>query len=453
MKIESRLFLAALLLLGLAEPALAVPSFARQTGQDCAACHVGSFGPQLTAYGTKFKLGGYTESDGKSGHIPLSAMLVQSFTHTKKDLSGDAAPGFDNNNNLSLQEVSMFVAGRFTDNIGAFAQLTYGEPDRKSAMDNLDLRFVKPMQIGDKDTILGISLNNNPTIQDPFNTIPGWKFPYMGSELAPGPNASPMIAGGLETQVIGMTGYAFFDNNWYAELGGYQSFSKGMLDKMNIDPGDQIKGTSPYWRLAYFQDMRKQSYSIGLFGMNNHLRPGWQSGGSTDKYNDIGIDGSYQFLGTREHVFAVNGSYIHERRNLDASFDPAVIGSHKSGSLNKFDLSGSYHYDKTYGVTLGLFDIRGSKDSALYAAFDDAGDPIADEGSRKNSPNSRGYTIQADWTPFGKEDSWGAPWANMRVGLQYTGYTKFNGSSNNYDGLGRDASDNNTLYSFVWFAI
>jgi hypothetical protein len=41
----------------------------------------------------------------------------------------------------------------------------------------------------------------------------------------------------------------------------------------------------------------------------------------------------------------------------------------------------------------------------------------------------------------------------MRLGLQYTGYTRFNGASNNYDGFGRDASDNSTLFSFIWFAL
>lgn len=42
----------------LSQTAQALPSYSRQTGQDCAACHVGSFGPQLTPYGTKFKIGG-----------------------------------------------------------------------------------------------------------------------------------------------------------------------------------------------------------------------------------------------------------------------------------------------------------------------------------------------------------------------------------------------------------
>jgi hypothetical protein len=45
--------------LGLAvSTAHAVPAFARQTGQNCVACHV-SF-PELTPYGRWFKLSGYT---------------------------------------------------------------------------------------------------------------------------------------------------------------------------------------------------------------------------------------------------------------------------------------------------------------------------------------------------------------------------------------------------------
>jgi hypothetical protein len=36
------------------------------------------------------------------------------------------------------------------------------------------------------------------------------------------------------------------------------------------------------------------------------------------------------------------------------------------------------------------------------------------------------------------------PWLNTRFALQYVAYTKFNGSKLNYDGAGRNASDNNT---------
>ena len=45
-------------------PAQALPSYARQTGQQCAACHNGF--PELTPYGRLFKLNGYTFTGGTS---------------------------------------------------------------------------------------------------------------------------------------------------------------------------------------------------------------------------------------------------------------------------------------------------------------------------------------------------------------------------------------------------
>jgi hypothetical protein len=40
----------------------------------------------------------------------------------------------------------------------------------------------------------------------------------------------------------------------------------------------------------------------------------------------------------------------------------------------------------------------------------------------------------------------------IRVGAQYTAYDKFAGASRNYDGYGRNASDNDTLFMYVWAA-
>jgi chromate transport protein ChrA len=42
------------------------------------------------------------------------------------------------------------------------------------------------------------------------------------------------------------------------------------------------------------------------------------------------------------------------------------------------------------------------------------------------------------------------PWLNTRLTAQYVVYSKFNGSSSNYDGSGRNASDNNTLFLLAW---
>jgi hypothetical protein len=42
------------------------------------------------------------------------------------------------------------------------------------------------------------------------------------------------------------------------------------------------------------------------------------------------------------------------------------------------------------------------------------------------------------------------PWLNTKLQLQYVSYDKFNGSKQNYDGSGRNATDNNTLYLLGW---
>lgn len=424
-------------------PAEALPSYARQTGDDCSSCHLGSFGPQLTPHGIAFKLGGYAESNGKGGSLPLSGMLVASFTKTSKDQADGAGPHAGDNDNAALQEVSAFLAGGLTEHLGSFAQVTYSGIEQKMALDNVDIRYAQTVELGGRDAILGLTFNNSPTLTDPFNSLASWRFPYTASELAPTPMASPLIDGGLAQQVGGITAYGLWDNSVYAEIGGYHTLGRQFLENVNViakdDPLDRIDGLAPYWRLAYFQDLHKQAWHVGLFGFAPDLHLDGESGGK-DRYLDWGLDASYQFLGTREHMFAVNGSYTHEQRHLDGTAE-AGGADQSNGHLNRFDLSGSYHYQQTWGLSAGLFNIQGNSDQALYG-----------DESRTGSPNSAGYILQADWSPLGKEGSWGAPAANLRLGLQYTGYTKFNGAKSDYDGAGHDAGDNNTLFAFLWSA-
>ena len=237
-----------------AQHASALPSFAQQTGQPCSTCHVGAFGPQLTPFGREFKLGGYTLAAPDTNSIPLAAMLVTSYTQTSKDQPDKAGPHDGRNDNFSMQEASLFLAGRMTDHIGVFAQTTYSDIDGLLTLDNVDARYAYQTKIADRPAILGISVNNNPTISDVWNTLSGWRFPYMASELVPEVAAAPLIEGGLEHSVIGVSGYAFYNNNWYAELGGYASLSHSFLSKINADDPGSISGIAPYWRVAYSQD-------------------------------------------------------------------------------------------------------------------------------------------------------------------------------------------------------
>lgn len=421
----------------LAGQAQALPAYARQTGQDCGACHVGAFGPQLTPYGQRFKLGGY--SDGDTRTVPLSAMFVGTFTHTQQNLDEAPARHYDTNDNFAAQEASVFLAGRLADHLGSFTQVTYSGIDRKWAWDNLDIRYARELTAYGKDLTVGVSLNNNPGITDPWNTLPAWGFPYVGSELAPEAPAAPLLAGGLETQVLGLNAYALLDQRWYAELGAYRSPGHSLLDSLGVAKDDLVRtaGLTPYLRLAYTRDLHRQNYSVGLVGMSSDIsQPGTSA---HDRYDDIGIDGSYQFLGTRRDIFTVNGLAVREKQTLSASLDTGDAGK-KSQNLTSYSLNASYYRDQTYGATLGYFATDGSRDTTLY------GDSAA------GRPNTRGEIVQLDYTPLGKENSWLAPNLNLRLGLQYTLYNRYDGKSSNYDGAGRSAADNNTLMAFLWMS-
>jgi len=424
--------------------ARAVPSFARQTHMPCSACHVGSFGPQLKPYGRLFKMMGYSLGSNPKGYLPVSAMFLEAFHHSKKGVPGGAAPHFGDNNNLVDDEISIFLAGRLAPGLGIFSQTTYSGIDRATALDNTDLRYARQTKLGGKSLILGVSLNNNPTIQDPWNSTPGWGFPFVGSELAPAPGAGTMINGGLEMQVIGLTAYGYYNDMLYVEAGGYTTLAPNTLNSLGLagDAG-KMDGIAPYWRIAFNKDSKNQSFSIGSFGMITKLFPDPTVRNRSNKFSDIGLDATYEYF-NQDNAVSVNSRYIHERQTLNVDF-ASGDAANLQNSLNSFNVNAAYYYKKTYGFTLGFFDSWGSTDTAIYA-------PAEVGGSRVGKPNSNGLIFQIDATPFGKQGSWGDTLANIRVGVQYTLYNKFNGAKDNYDGLGRNASDNNTLYIFSWFA-
>src|SRR5512137_657261 len=62
----------------LPQAASALPVFARQTGQNCVACHAGGQFPELTPYGRMFKLTAYTI--GKRT-LPFAVMGVATYAN------------------------------------------------------------------------------------------------------------------------------------------------------------------------------------------------------------------------------------------------------------------------------------------------------------------------------------------------------------------------------------
>jgi hypothetical protein len=99
------------------------PAFARQTGWPCATCHTAFL--ELTPFGRRFKIGGYTLQGGNWQGPPMAAMYMPTFTHTQSNFDAGSQPaGLHTNNNLVSQQISSFVAGRLYDNLGSFIQIT-----------------------------------------------------------------------------------------------------------------------------------------------------------------------------------------------------------------------------------------------------------------------------------------------------------------------------------------
>jgi hypothetical protein len=436
-RIAIRLAVAALILAG-AQRAQALPSYARQTGQQCVACHNGF--PELTPYGRQFKLNGYTFGNSDAPDPPLAAMIISTYTHTQKPEPAPIVPGTGRNNNLEADAFNFYLAGKILPNLGVFIQGLYTPLGRNAQWFTTDIRYADSLYLFGKDMTYGLSVNNNPGITDPWNTaLSFWSYPYETSHVLPQPVASTAIQGRYMNQVIGANLYASWDRFLYADVGVYRKIDPGTLNAIGIDTlgASAIDGDAPYWRLAMERGWGHSTLEVGHFGMSLSVDPHRIATAGTDRTIDVGFDSEYQYLADKNSV-SIIGSYIHEHSSLGAS-RALAFSTNKDDDLNAVNIKGTYYYDQTYGGNLGYFETTGSRDRGLYGP-----------ASLTGSPDTAGWIAELDYYPFNR----GGPefWRqlNFKVGLQYTAYTKYDGAASNYNGLGRNAGDNNSLFLYVW---
>ena len=438
-------------------PAHAVPSFATQTGLPCSACHVGAFGPQLTPYGRAFKIQGYAVGGGSglASEIPLSAMLLGSYTNTSKGQSAPASEHYGDNGNFAMDQISVFLAGRVNDHIGAFIQGTFDGIASQTFIDNTDIRLVTSTKFLGKDADIGLSLNNSPGLSDPYNSTYPFGYNFVSSALAPAPNAGTILGGSLAGNALGLNAYAWIDQHIYVDLGLYDTMAPGLLKATGnaYGPGSET-GAAPYARGVYEWNWGDNNAHVGTAVFFSRYNPadGASDGRSADgrfghdSYTDLFFDAGYQLL-KDDHAFTIDSRYDYEVQKLEGTgnpFSPYYSSSHVDNDLQELRHTFTYYYLQTYGATISWDKVWGRKNDLLYNTGE------ADVGSVNGSPDSNAFILEADWVPFGKDASWGRPFANLKLGVQYTIYTEFNGTSRNYDGFGRNASDNNTLYLFAW---
>jgi hypothetical protein len=300
---------------------------------------------------------------------PIAVMLQPAFTHTEVGQPGGAAPHFGPNNNIAIQQVSLFTGGRVTDNIGAFVQGTYDGVGRRFSWDNTDIRFADSAKIDDHDLLWGLTLHNNPTVQDVWNTTPAWRFPYITSALAPQANATTFIEGAFPQRVLGLGTYGMIDDLLYVELSGYRTLSQHTQLALGVDPtgGSAIDGIAPYWRIAVEPNFGKHSVQVGTFGLHSDVVPFHISGAGVDSFTDLGVDSQYQYIGDGNTV-TVRASWINENRRLSAS-QALGLTDNSRDSLRSLRVSASYIFDSTWSITGGRFSTIGTSDATLYWDF------------------------------------------------------------------------------------
>lgn len=395
----------------LVNQAEAVPSFSRQTGMACAACH--TVFPELNSFGRTFKLNGYTltgikQVSSKSSAAasglqfnqipPLSAMLQVTATNTK---TGDPRT-----NIKYPDQLSFFFAGKISPHMGSFIQITMGSPDSGAAgassfaMDNTDIRYANHAG----DVTYGFTLNNNPTVQDLWNSTPAWGFPFTAGA---GTSATPLVADGdtMGGNVAGLGAYADWGNGIYTEFDLYRDtgYFTGPVSGTNV----RISGAAPYYRLAWNKTFSGGNYlMVGLYGMQTKLVDSTTYAGPVNKYNDNAIDMQFEHpFSSNNDMLSVHASYTNEKRTLNLS-------SGGTPTLKSTKLDAIYHWGYHASATLGYINNSGNG-----GAYDDTA-----------------YTAQYSYLP----------WQNTKFTLQYVSYSKYGGQT------GTAASDNNTLAVQAW---
>jgi hypothetical protein len=374
--------------------AQAVPSYARQFGKPCSACH--TMWPRLNPTGREFKLSGYTSVSEEYPRIVKDNLDL--LTYAPLSLSVRAFPFKKENAGRSEttipDEVALFYAGRITNNIGAFIEPIIA-PD-------FTFEFAKLSgytKMG-KDTLGVVAGKMDSGGADPYNTI---RFTSYHTVNLPGildeghlraEGSGDFFQFGSTENVGILANGKFINNSVYAAVGGYRGHSSN-------DPGDLFA------RVAYEHPI--SAYSN--FEIGGHLYKGIERYDHSDdptigiyesKVNRYGADASFQ-IEEGDHIIDVVAIYMQGKdTDLDAVPGNDVKFKGYYGEV-------TYFFARTYGATLA-YD---------YMKSDEA--PSLDK---------KGPVVNISYVP----------WLNTKLSLEYSHFK--------YQESGEESNDDN-LYFLV----
>jgi hypothetical protein len=475
-----------------AQPASAIPPFARQTGLACEACH--TMPPELTPFGRRFKLNGYTLTTRPSlvndmddykrntlwlTDLPGVAILAQiGYDHYNRAPpdTGNPYPAQAQSDTFQFpDQFSLVYAGAVTDKVGAWLQLTYNGQAGSVGVDNIDIRYSDHTL--DNKWVWGVTVNNYTTFQDVWNgfgsySLPNFNTVTLWSGGVAGAGTSGPIIGAFGPGVVGGVGaYVFFDDSLYFEVSEYHSAVPGgnspTVDSVSLAAnGGAIDRFAPYARVAYERDWGYNSAeigasalyvdwipSVGYISAQQQLAANAAGGtytpgqsfnpGAINRYTDLTVDWQYQYNG-QENIYGFMGHWTHERQQnssqlVAATFTGASspIYTNPTDTLTQFLATAEYFRDRRYGGLVSFTRTTGTWD------------PLANGGN--GSPANQFEVYELDYVP----------WLNFRFILQYNAYqvvannqNPFNLSHANFPNSpgfpNVKASDNNTWVFGLW---
>jgi hypothetical protein len=448
---------AALSMLGSA-PARAVPSFARQTGLACEACH--TIPPELTPFGRRFRLNAYTLTtrpplvsdidDHKRNTVFLtdlpgmSILLQATYDHWNRALPDSLVSGAKSQADdfQFPQQFSIMYAGAVSDHVGAWLQMTYLQNAGNIGIDNNEVRYSD--HTDNNDWLWGVTLNNNPSFQDVWNTGEAYGIPYFPVQSLYSAT-QPLGNAGLREPIMtsfpglaaGLGGYVWYKDSVYLELSEYHSAKSGSVianeDSSNLSAGGgTIDNFAPYWRAAYERDWGYNSAMIGTSGMYVKFVPSVYAGqtlnpGNVNRYLDLSVDWQYQYNG-QHNIFTFLGHFTHENEENDAGLVPTYFNN-STDHLNSVQMTGEYYYERHFGGLVSFVRNTGTTDVA------------ANGGT--GSPGNQFEVFELDYLP----------WFNTKLLLQYVNYNVVNNNQNPFflnGATNPKASDNNTWVVGLW---
>lgn len=375
----------------LPENALAVPSFARQVGKPCSACH--TIWPRLNATGREFKEMGYTDVGDDYPRIegdnldllrfgpPISVSVI-SFPYSNKKVTDEKGVS----ETRIPDEVAFFFAGRVTPNLGAFVEPHW---ERDTDKVNVELaKFSAATRMG-SNTLGIVVTKGDVAAADPYNTIRFSAFHTINSpaiffDTGARVNATTGASGDLfsfaNTDNQGAVVNGKFFNSLYLAAGAFKG--DGGAENPDSDPADGFA------RAAFEYPISGESIaSIGGFyygGKERYVHP--ETGEYESNLARYGVDFQYQ-MESAPHIIDLVAVYMGGKdKNV---WDGSSTGDRSDVQFNGYYAEASYFYDRTYGLTVGYDYLKSDDDESI---------------------DKQGATVNLTYLP----------WLNTKIGIEYS---------------------------------